>query len=258
MNNKSLSPLLSGIILIAITISAAFITATTFSSVIQKQSQSKETQELSSCSVASLQILNTFYKQNTTYLYPNWWNTSFPYRKEITINNSINNNNLTDYQIPINISYSTNMQPDFDDLRFTWYNSSSGKEQKLPYWIENYSSSHWAYIWIKIPYIPANTTDTGYGKGIQKIYMYYGNSLVTNESNGTLTFEFFDDFEDQSYSDRWSYDYSSGCCNSFADITTGYKQNYAFWIHDTDTLELVCTAGVQILSFPLEIILSLH
>ncbi len=165
-----------------------------------------------------------------------WWNTSFPYRKEITINNSLNSNNLTDYQIPINITYNSNMQPDFDDLRFTWYNSSSGKEQKIPYWIENYSSSQWAYIWIKVPYIPANTTDYGYGNGIQKIWMYYGNPNVVNESNGTLTFEFFDSFEDGTLTDKWEDVSQSG-------VTPSVNTNRAY--HGIYSLDLPSAAGTN-------------
>lgn len=45
-------------------------------------------------------------------------------------------------------------------------------------------------IWVKVPLIPAN--------GETKIILYYGNPSATDASNGELTFEFFDDFEDAS------------------------------------------------------------
>jgi len=36
------------------------------------------------------------------------------------------------------------------------------------------------------------------------IYMYYGNPSATSESNGSAVFDFFDDFEDGDYSDKWT------------------------------------------------------
>jgi hypothetical protein len=112
------------------------------------------------------------------------WLSGWSYRKPITINNTANSNNLTDYQVAINISYvSGKMNSDFSDLRFT---NSTGA--LLSYWIESKVNSQWAYVWVKVDRIPASSTTT--------IYVYYGNtSIVTSQSNGTATFLFFDDFE---------------------------------------------------------------
>lgn len=101
-------------------------------------------------------------------------------KKPITITGSTSD--LTDYQIKITVDYVPDMQSDFDDLRFV-----DANENILSYWIENYTASTNATFWVKVPSIPtAGTT----------IYVYYGNPLVSNESNGTATFEFFDDFND--------------------------------------------------------------
>lgn len=43
-----------------------------------------------------------------------------------------------------------------------------------------------AIVWVKIPEIPASSTQT--------IYMYYGNPEASSLSNGEMTFDFFDDF----------------------------------------------------------------
>ena len=123
--------------------------------------------------------------QLTTLEAGTWWNVSWQYRRPITISNSVSEN-LTDYQIKLNVSYDPDMNADFSDLRFTYYNSTIQKETKIPYWIEEYTESTNATIWIKVPSIPANTTAT--------IYMYYGNPSATSKSNGTAVFEFFDDF----------------------------------------------------------------
>jgi hypothetical protein len=124
-----------------------------------------------------------------------WWNSTWKYRREIMINNTQNSNDLIDYQVAINLIYDSNMQPDFSDIRFTWYNSTNRTETEIPYWIENYSTSQNATVWIKVPFIPSNITNIGYGNGTQIIYIYYGNTTpVSSKSNGDNTFDFFDDF----------------------------------------------------------------
>ena len=54
----------------------------------------------------------------------------------------------------------------------------------LPYWIESWCSPA-ATIWIRNPVAAGSTA----------IYLYYGNAGATSASNGSNTFEFFDDFE---------------------------------------------------------------
>jgi hypothetical protein len=115
------------------------------------------------------------------------WLSGFNYRRAITINNTANSNALTDYQVAINLTYSSNMQPDFSDIRFT-----DTSDSLLSYWIENKVDSAWAYVWVKVPSIPANSTTT--------IYVYYGNtSVVSSASNIKATFNNKgDDFDDNS------------------------------------------------------------
>jgi len=104
----------------------------------------------------------------------------FSYRRPITIDNTQNSNTLTDYQLAINITYDSDMQPDFSDLRFSWINETSGEEVEIPYWIEDYRKSSWVYVWVKVPEIP--------GSGTTTVYMYYGNvTPVSSESSLLLT-----------------------------------------------------------------------
>jgi hypothetical protein len=133
---------------------------------------------------------------NSNEFYHPWWNTTWQYRRAITINNTQNSNTLTDYQVAINLTYSSNMQPDFSDIRFTWYNSTDGSEIEIPYWIESKVNSTWAYVWVKVPYIPASSTAT--------IYVYYGNPSATSLSNGTAVFAFYDDFNDRTTLGNWT------------------------------------------------------
>jgi hypothetical protein len=112
--------------------------------------------------------------------YDPWWNVNWQYRKPITIDNRQNPNTLTNYQVAINLTYSDGMQPDFDDIRFTWFNSTNNREELIPYWIENKSDSEWAYVWVKVPYIPGGSYTT--------IHVYYGNPNATSLSSVENTF----------------------------------------------------------------------
>jgi hypothetical protein len=105
-----------------------------------------------------------------------WWNSTWQYRRPITINNTANSNALTDYQVVVNITYNDNMQADFSDIRFI-----DTSNNLLSYWIESKVDSSWAYAWIKVPNIPASSYAT--------IYAYYGNiTPVSSVSNVTNSF----------------------------------------------------------------------
>jgi hypothetical protein len=110
-----------------------------------------------------------------------WWNSTWLYKQQVNLSTASGYTG-TNYQVGLNITYTANMQADFDDLRFT----EDTEATELSYWIESKSNSNWAYIWVKVP---ANITTTA-----TTIYMYYGNPSATTTSNGTNTFEFFDNF----------------------------------------------------------------
>jgi len=123
-----------------------------------------------------------------------WWNTTFLYKKPITVTET-SGTTLTDYSVLMKIPYSANMNSDFSDLRFI----GSDNITELGYWIENYTASTDAYVWIKIPSLLASSNTL--------IYMYYGNSGVTTTSNIGNAFLFGDDFTtDNSYNTtKWQY-----------------------------------------------------
>lgn len=89
-------------------------------------------------------------------------------KRAIAITNT-SGNNLTDYQVPFDINYDSDMQIDFDDLRFT----ASDKTTILNYWVESKTNSSIAKVWVKIPSIPTTGTT---------VYVYYGNSAVSSAS----------------------------------------------------------------------------
>jgi len=98
------------------------------------------------------------------------------------------------YQHRLNLTWKLGMRDDFRDLRFTQKNGKN-----CQYWIESYTLRTSATVWINIP----DASQTG-------LFMYYGNGQAASKSNGTLTFEFFDDFSGASVdASKWT---ATGSC----------------------------------------------
>lgn len=122
---------------------------------------------------------------------PNRWNESWYNVKEINLSGT--GTELPNYQVGLNITYDGDMQADFDDLRFV----DTDDITEIDFWLEEKIDSSWAYVWVEVPTIAASGNTT--------IYMYYNNSAASSASNGTNTFDFYDDFEDGSVdTDLWS------------------------------------------------------
>jgi len=154
----------------------------------QIASSFKEAKAMNYKLIGSILILMLLFSSSIFFMRPvpasaSTFNPSWTRRRAITINNTLNTNNLNGYQVNINVTYTPSMKSDFSDLRFT----DSDGLTLIPYWVESYVSQVSAVVWVKVPSIPASSTTT--------IYMYYGNPDASSASNGTATFEFFDDFE---------------------------------------------------------------
>ena len=107
-----------------------------------------------------------------------------------------------------NVYVNTSVKSDFSDLRFT----TIGGVQ-MPYWIETVNATA-AVMWVKVPAIP---------RGGTQIMMYFGNAATISVSNGSATFDYFDDFEDGN-TNGWTVD--SG--TSFtADSVVKYAGSYS-------------------------------
>jgi len=134
------------------------------------------------------------------------WLTGWSYRKGHVINSATGAG--TNYQIKIvvhkssgtdsgeNVYVGTNVRDDFGDVRFTDDNGTT----LLDYWMETYTSGVEATFWVEVKDDLSSSNAT--------IYVYYGRSDVTTTSNGTATFDWFDDFEDGDISD-WSTSFGS-------------------------------------------------
>ena len=107
---------------------------------------------------------------------------------------------LTDYQVKIRVYRTEGTSTgdtvylgskclaDYGDIRFV----ASDDTTELSYWMETNAGTY-ADFWVKVPSIINDSS----------IYIYYGNSSATTTSNGDATFEFFDDFNDGIYTDKW-------------------------------------------------------
>jgi hypothetical protein len=115
-----------------------------------------------------------------------WFNTSWDVRKRIRINNSFNQT-YSSTSVKINVAYESDMRSTFTDLRFT----ASDGVTEIPYWIERFTASTDAVVWVKVPSLPAS--------GQAVVHMYYGNAAATTTtSNGPAVFNSFTDFENNS------------------------------------------------------------
>jgi hypothetical protein len=122
------------------------------------------------------------------------WLSGWDYRKEQTITGSTAGAQ-TNYQMKMTVHKGSgtdsaadvycggNCRDDFGDIRWT----TSDGTILMDYWIESVASGDKAVFWIEIPSIPASPSTVD-------VYMYYGKSDATSESDGDATFMFFDDF----------------------------------------------------------------
>lgn len=162
------------------------------------------------------------YGKDCFYEYA-WWNSSFAYRTLINVNVS-DGATLSDYVVLFNITYNATIhKPDFGDIRFL-SNCSNGAE--IPYWFMNNSihTSENANIYARIPVI--NST----------ICIYSNNTLATNISNGSGTFDYFDDFNDNT--DDLNQCFASGTDTLVTSNTKPYQGKYGLYLpHDAGSKE---------------------
>jgi hypothetical protein len=110
--------------------------------------------------------------------------------KEVTVSNPTGSN-LTDYQVKMTVSYEGQMRADFGDLRF--YDGSSGNfGDLLYYWVESYSLANTATLYVKVPSLPTGGTT---------LYMLYGNSALTTQSDPDNTLWWYEDAMDDPTND---------------------------------------------------------
>ena len=112
---------------------------------------------------------------------------SWAYKRQIAITNG-SGGTLTNYQVKISLTTATLGSPythfkaDGSDVRFTDSNGIT----EYSYWIESWTNIGTSIIWVNIP----SLTTSG-----ATINMYYGNPSAIASSNGTNTFDFYENAE---------------------------------------------------------------
>jgi len=126
--------------------------------------------------------------------------SGFKYRKPIYITNA-SGEGLFNYQLSVKASSSASVDghhvhcggrvsAGFTGIRFT----AADGETLLSYYREGVAGGL-ASFYVKVPHIPASGT---------KIYIYYGNNLAGDLSDGEAVFDFFDDFDGTTLdSEKW-------------------------------------------------------
>ena len=167
---------------------------------------------------------------------PDWYDTSWAYRKPITISGSTSDQ--TNYQVEVTVSFVTGkMNSDFSDIRFT----SSNGTTLIDHWRESYTASSTADFWVEVPSIPTSGTT---------IYMYYGNPSASSASSKENTMGIVDKqvgaSSDDAHEDGdgWMNLTTNGLCNEppiwggFRFTTIGIPQGAAI---DVATMEIYAT-----------------
>jgi len=120
---------------------------------------------------------NGLVKMKNTYSL--WTDPDWTKMKPIKITNS--GESLYKYALLLTVEYDTDMQSDYNDLRFKHEN---GGNVYLDYWIETNDSTS-ASVWVKIPQIPS---------GDSWLYMFYGNPSAEGKSD---FYSVFTDWEEE-------------------------------------------------------------
>jgi hypothetical protein len=103
-------------------------------------------------------------------------------RRPIYVDNP-NDEDLTDYQVMLDIGWDDGWNADLSDLRFT---DESGSEI-FPHWIESSVAPVNVRAWVRVASLAAND--------VTLIYVWFGNADATSVDDPSATFEFFEDFE---------------------------------------------------------------
>ncbi|MBN2043170.1 MAG: hypothetical protein JW754_05190, partial [Candidatus Aenigmarchaeota archaeon] len=106
----------------------------------------------------------------------NWWDNNYGRCRNITISNA-GTSTLTNFVAYINLSYSPDMQSDFDDIRFvnTWCDNGGSV---LDFEKEKYVSSQYADFWVQIPSLPSSGTTIS-------VYYDYSGASSGEDMTGT-------------------------------------------------------------------------
>jgi len=132
-----------------------------------------------------------------------WFDSNWAARKRVRVVNE-DATTYTDVAVKVEVAYDTDMQTDFDDVRFT---DASGTTT-LSYWREQYTTATAAQFWVKVPTMNADT--------VTELYLYYGNNTATTTSEISDVFNAYDDFDDNNLTEYSGDTAKFGTTGTFA------------------------------------------
>jgi MSHA biogenesis protein MshQ len=135
-------------------------------------------------------------KNETSMEDVDWWNNDWLFRKQITIDHTKVDGDLTNFPVLVwntSSDFATHAQPDGDDFVFTLGDIDQMRhETLLNHEIEYYDETIGEIIaWVNVPEL-SSTLDT-------KLYVYYGNPTAGNQQNP-------EDVWDSNYAGVWHMD----------------------------------------------------
>ncbi|MBS3802179.1 MAG: DUF2341 domain-containing protein, partial [Candidatus Thermoplasmatota archaeon] len=145
--------------------------------IVKNFSSTTLVQEVSKVNTLGKHVLQFKFGTETVFAYndaDNWWNSTWGYRKKITINHSQVEEPLTDFPILLNITDNDLRQKansDGSDIAFISYEDNSTQHDHE---IESFSDGHLT-AWVKIPQL-FSTKDSIF-------WMYYGNAASTDQQS---------------------------------------------------------------------------
>ncbi len=110
-----------------------------------------------------------------SHTYPSWVDANFTRMKEITLTN-MGNETVEPYVVDLSLSFDTDMQSDFGDIRFR-----DEQGTLLSYWIREKRNRSYAEVLVEYPCLPANSTE--------KMYLFYGNAAAESQSDFSSVFD---------------------------------------------------------------------
>ena len=107
-----------------------------------------------------------------------WWSGSWSYRKEVTVTGGTTT--LTNFTVLVNVSYESNMQSNFDDIRFVNGECSGAQDIENGFELDYKVNGANAFYWVRIPSLTTGTN---------KVCMYYGNGLASDGADSTYAWD---------------------------------------------------------------------
>lgn len=119
------------------------------------------------------------------------WLNGYSKRKSIPITGSTSGVSVYNQPLEFTIAYDSDMQSDFDDIRFTDRDGVTD----LDYELKSKTDSSTATFMVQTVEIEASPN-------IDHIFVYYGNSTATSNSDPFSVYNFYEDWEDGLYTGR--------------------------------------------------------